>query len=111
MITIVIVVILTMTLIKSSSVDAWQFYKDNVDLIQRDGSPMARDLPDDAVDSERKAAMAGHDFWLTRCGHVGAGFWDGDWPQDVSDRLTEASEKFGDVDLYVGDDGMIYGYV
>jgi len=50
---------------------------------------------------------AGHDFWLTRCGH-GAGFWDGDWPEPQATRLTEASEKYGNVDLYVGDDGVIY---
>lgn len=59
------------------------------------------------------AEQAGHDFWLTRCGH-GAGFWDGDWKgrqidgKDAGDRLTEASEAFGNVDLYLGDDGKIY---
>ena len=50
---------------------------------------------------------AGHDFWLTRNGH-GAGFWDGDWPEEIGERLTEASKAYGEVDLYVGDDGMIY---
>jgi len=49
-----------------------------------------------------------HDFWLTRCGH-GAGFWDGDYGH-IGDRLTEAAKKFGNVDLYVGDDGLIYQY-
>ncbi len=49
--------------------------------------------------------MAGYDFWLTRNGH-GAGFWDGDWPE-AGDRLTKASEVFGEVYLYVGD-GKIY---
>ena len=57
--------------------------------------------------SEGKLERAGHDFWLTRCGH-GAGFWDGDWPE-TGDKLTEASKAFGNVDLYVGDDGKIYG--
>ena len=51
--------------------------------------------------------MAGHDFWLTRNGH-GAGFWDGDWDKDVGNRLTEACKPVGSVDLYVGDDGLIY---
>ena len=50
---------------------------------------------------------AGHDFWLTRCGH-GAGFWDGDWREPHASALTELSKKFGNVDLYVGDDGKIY---
>src|SRR5262245_12754239 len=35
--------------------------------------------------------LAGHDFWLTRNGH-GAGFWDGDYPDDVGDALTKASK-------------------
>lgn len=56
--------------------------------------------------------QAGHDFWLTRNGH-GAGFWDGDW-RDGDDRrretrLTIAAKAFGPCDLYVGDDGRIYG--
>ena len=51
--------------------------------------------------------QAGHDFALTRNRH-GAGFWDGDWPDDVGVRLTESSHAFGSVDLSVGDDGLIY---
>ena len=51
--------------------------------------------------------MGGHDFWLTRNGH-GSGFWDGDWKKAVGKRLTTASEKFGTVTLYVGDDKKIY---
>lgn len=54
--------------------------------------------------------MAGHDFWLTRNGH-GAGFWDGDWVDPIGDYLTQASKSFGEYDLYLGDDGKIYGYV
>ena len=41
-----------------------------------------------------------HDFWLTRNGH-GAGFWDGDYPKDVGERLTDSAHKFGEVNLYV----------
>lgn len=60
-------------------------------------------------DSERWSVeeMTGHDFWLTRNGH-GAGFWDGDWDDEVGKRLTEASKVYGDVYLYVGDGGFIY---
>lgn len=50
---------------------------------------------------------AGHDFWLTRNGH-GAGFWDGDWSKDADKALTTCSKAYGAVDLYVGDDGLIY---
>lgn len=51
-------------------------------------------------------SQAGHDFWLTRNGH-GVGFWDRGIGE-VGDRLTEASNKCGEVHLYVGDDGAIY---
>lgn len=50
---------------------------------------------------------AAHDFWLTRNGH-GAGFWDGDWPEPYAEKLTDAAHAFGECDLYVGDDGLIY---
>ena len=50
---------------------------------------------------------AGHDFWLTRNGH-GAGFWDGDYPEPIGEKLTEISKTFGEVYIYVGDDGEIY---
>ena len=49
----------------------------------------------------------GHDFWLTRNGH-GAGFWDGDYPKDMGDALTLASHRFGETDLYVGDDSALH---
>lgn len=51
----------------------------------------------------------GHDFWLTRNGH-GAGFWDGDYPDDIGEALTKASQAFGECSLYIGDDGRIYTY-
>jgi hypothetical protein len=51
---------------------------------------------------------AGHDFWLTRCGH-GAGFWDGNWNEPAATKLTDAARAFGEVDLYVGDNRKVYG--
>lgn len=57
--------------------------------------------------SETPEIRAGHDFWLTRCGH-GAGFWDGDWTEKAGEALTESSKSYGNVDLYIGDDGMVY---
>ena len=53
-------------------------------------------------------AQAGHDFWLTRNGH-GCGFWDGDWKEPAASILTAAAKAFGSFDLYIGDDGQIYG--
>lgn len=70
--------------------DAQNFLKRNWD-----------DIKDDLI-------HAGHDFWLTRNGH-GAGFWDGDWPEAVGKRLTKSSNDYGEYNLYIGDDGRIYG--
>lgn len=52
-------------------------------------------------------ALAGHDFALTRNGH-GAGFWDGDLPDALGDRLTEACKAAGQVEAFIGGDGLIY---
>lgn len=54
---------------------------------------------------EKGPSAAGHDFWLTRNGH-GAGFWDGDWPEN-GDKLTTIAEVFGEVHLYLSDKGTI----
>ena len=62
---------------------------------------------ENAQDIKINLSRAGHDFWLTRNGE-GAGFWDGDWPKEAGDRLTEAAHKFGPCHLYTGDDGMVY---
>ncbi len=54
-----------------------------------------------------RAERAGHDLWLTRNRH-GSGFWDGDWPEALGEILSDAAQRLGTVDLYVGDDGVIY---
>lgn len=49
---------------------------------------------------------AGHDFWLTR-NHHGAGFWD----RGLGERgwlLTKRAQTFGEANLTVGDDGLVY---
>lgn len=86
--------------------DCATFYAANEAHIHCDGAPQSREDAT-ASESEREAAMAGHDFWLTRCGH-GAGFWDGDWPEPSASIMTRSAEAFGNVDLYVGDDGKVY---
>lgn len=58
------------------------------------------------TDSGLSVEQAGHDFWLTRCGH-GAGFWDRGLGA-IGKQLSEASKVYGSVELYVGDDGQIY---
>jgi hypothetical protein len=46
----------------------------------------------------REPAMAGDDFWLTRCGRR-AGFWYGDSAEPHAGRLDSAARAFGNVDL------------
>lgn len=57
--------------------------------------------------AELDAGQCGHDFWLTRNWH-GTGFWDRGYG-DLGQRLTAASHPYGEVYLYVGEDGMVYG--
>lgn len=52
-------------------------------------------------------AQLGHDFWLTRNGH-GIGFWDRG-QGDAGDQLSKVAKAFGEVYIYVGDDGKIWG--
>ncbi len=57
------------------------------------------------VESDRYRS-AGHDFWLTSCGH-GAGFWDGGWPK-FGGVLSDKSKAYASESLYVGDDGKLH---
>lgn len=65
-----------------------------------------RDHADDL--STGTPEQGGHNFWLTRNRH-GAGFWDGDWRADVGKRLTDAAHVYGEYNLIIGDDGLVYG--
>lgn len=74
--------------------EAVQWFTDNIDTINA--------APDYCYE------QAGHDFWLTRNGH-GAGFWDRGLGA-IGDKLTAAATEAGPVDLYVGDNGLLYSY-
>jgi hypothetical protein len=67
-----------------------------------------RELIDSADYGSRasKDEYAGHDFWLTRNRH-GAGFWDRNLGK-IGERLTESAHAYGEINLYIGDDGKIY---
>lgn len=53
--------------------------------------------------------QAGIDFWFTR-NHHGCGFWDGDWDwnPELRDYLDNLAKKFGECEVYTGDDEKIY---
>lgn len=65
---------------------------------------------DEALDTGRingyDDAGAGRDFWYTRNGH-GVGFWDRKLGK-IGDVMSEAAHKWGQVDLYRGDDELIH---
>lgn len=76
--------------------DCAKFYVENI---------LPLDLPESTIE------QAGHDFWLTRQGH-GAGFFDREddvYGKGVQDHLQEKAKEYKEVDLYMGDDGKIYG--
>ena len=58
------------------------------------------------VEADISPSTVGYDFWLTRNGH-GAGFWDRGLG-DIGEKLTTICKEFSPVDLYVGEDGLIY---
>jgi hypothetical protein len=48
-----------------------------------------------------------HDFWLTRNGH-GAGFWDGDYDEELGEKLTEHCDLFVEQYVVAGEDGKLH---
>lgn len=56
---------------------------------------------------EKGAEQLGHDIWLTRNRH-GAGFFDHNYDPDMEKQLTMAAQALKEVNLYVGDDGVLY---
>ena len=66
------------------------------------------DCIDDFYDLAQPALnQTEYDYILTRNRH-GAGFWDGDWSDSVSEILTDSAQAQGEFDVYVGDDQKIY---
>lgn len=85
----------------------WERFSEDAEAMgfdpERDVAEMLH--PDNEGDAWNRAA---HDFILTR-NHHGAGFWDGGWHEPWGKRLTDLAHSFGELNCYVGDDGLIYG--
>jgi hypothetical protein len=60
----------------------------------------------DPTQGDEQAYMA-HDWILTR-NRCGSGFWDGDWDKEFGQKLTELCHKQGEIELYLGDDQLLY---
>ena len=78
--------------------DCAAFVKNN----QSDLAAARKQKPDDCT-----ALRAGADFYYTRNRH-GAGFWDGGWPEPYDESLTQAAHAYPELNLYRGDDQLIY---
>ena len=52
--------------------------------------------------------QGGYDFWMTRNGH-GVGFWESEWENGdgAGKRLDAAAKKFGEFNLWAGENGKI----
>ena len=74
---------------------------------KEDCQKFMREVKSELGDINLDDSNVGHDFWLTRNGH-GAGFWDGDYEEEVGEFLTKISKKFKEVNIYAEDDGKIY---
>jgi hypothetical protein len=64
-------------------------------------------FPEDYHFDKHNLYAIGKDLWLTRNGH-GSGFWDGDWPEVIGEKLTAYCHAIGQREAYLGDDGLIY---
>ena len=85
----------------------WQMIQDCRKFQAENAADIATwESPENASCTTTPNEQAGHDFWLTRNGH-GVGFWESEWGEP-GQRLDKACEKFGECNLYVGDDGLIY---
>lgn len=90
--------------LRRMAADCERFQRENAATLESIRDELAA-MPKDGSTWEE---MAGHLFWLDRNGH-GTGYWDRDLG-DAGDTLSEASKRFGEVWLCVGDDGTIDGH-
>ena len=72
---------------------------------RRFGCFVTTEVCTDAFDDVVK--QAGIDFHMTRNGH-GVGFWEDEWPECYRYMFTNGAKAYGEVDIYLGDDGLIY---
>jgi hypothetical protein len=71
------------------------FDPDSVERTRTEVSGFLARNEEDLLESGLSDSHIGHNLWLTRNGH-GTGFWDRDLGA-IGDRLTEASERLGEV--------------
>jgi len=92
-----------------SNYDASDISTETLEQMERDCEAFQLDNKKLYIDNGWSNGYAGHDFWLTR-NHHGCGFWDRDFAnKKIGKLLTNKAEAFGEFNLYIGDDNLIYG--
>jgi hypothetical protein len=86
-------------------------YFDHLDMDLDTMAAMQKDCEEFVAANEADLAtippeQAGHDFWLTRCGH-GAGFWDRGLGA-LGDRLSDAARVYGDQHAFILDGKVLF---
>jgi hypothetical protein len=69
--------------------------------------PLSGLLEGECEDYEYCSTQISPDLWLTQ-NHHGSGFWDGDYPKPYGNILTDLAHSMGEMELYQGDDGLLY---
>jgi hypothetical protein len=80
--------------------DCAKFQADNATLLETANAVRA------GLVMEYDDESAGRDFWYSRNGH-GVGFWDRGLGE-IGDVLTTKAQSYHEIDLYRGDDGLLY---
>jgi len=85
--------------------DLNDFTKEAVRAAVADCAKFQEENADDLCDEDDE--RVGYDFWLSRNGY-GGGFWDGDYEEEKGERLTKASEAYGELYIWVDEDGFLH---
>lgn len=64
---------------------------------------------DHYIGSRTPGSQLERDYVMTR-NHHGVGFWEkSDWEPIYGEALTQICHEMGEIEVYVGDDGLVYG--
>lgn len=90
------------------SPEAWQMIREDCAKFQADNATLLEAAIEHGADTTNAYddSYAGHDFWYNRNGH-GVGYWCRELG-DAGGKLDVACKAYRELDMYRGDDGLIY---
>lgn len=86
--------------------DCQKFQRENKEMLEKAYKNEKGLFDKDGGKAEYDEERAGHDFYLTRQ-HHGAGFWDGDLPDEVGEALTKAAHAYPELNHHVNEQGKV----